>query len=291
MGAVLYYLSLPFIYGIALLPFPALYLLSDAMQLVLFGVFGYRLEVVRMNLRNSFPQKSQAELKAIEKEFRRWFCDLVIETIKTLTITPRQVNRRVSVEGTEVLRRYFDAGQSVIIVMGHWGNWELGGARFSQLGLHHLNVIYHPLGNKHFDKLVQRMRSRLGNGLYPMQDTVRMMLRDSRKLTATAFIADQTPSPEHAYWTRFLHQATPVFRGTEKIARKLGHPVIYTGIDRPRRGRYIMRFELLEARPKMTPEGWISEQYTRRLEQDIREHPGIWLWTHRRWKHKPPSAC
>ncbi len=289
MGALLYYLSLPFIYGIALLPFPLLYLLSDVLQLLIFGVFGYRLKVVRQNLRNSFPQKDETELKQIERVFRRWFCDLMLETIKTLTITTKQLNKRISVEGTDVLQPYFEVGQSVIIVMGHLGNWELGGARFSQLGLHHLKVIYHPLENAHFDRLFIRMRTRLGNGLYPMKDTMRCLLRDRGEVTATAFIADQTPSPDRAYWTTFLNQDTPVFWGTESIARKLNRPVIYLGIDQPRRGRYTMRFELLEAHPGSTGEGDISERHTRRLEADIRHHPAIWLWTHRRWKHRRAS--
>lgn len=286
MGAIGYYLLLPLIYGVALLPFPLLYLLSDVLQLLLFGVFGYRLKVVRQNLRNSFPEQSEAELKQVEHAFRRWFCDLMLETIKTLTITPKQVTGRITVEGTEVLQRYYDQGTSVMLVMGHLGNWELGGARFSQLPLHHLNVIYHPLENRHFDRLFIRMRTRLGNGLYPMKDTMRCMLRDRGEVTATAFIADQTPSPDRAYWTTFLNQDTPVFRGTESIARKLDRPVIYLGIDQPRRGHYAMRFELLEADPASTAEGSITERHTRRLEADIRRHPAIWLWTHRRWKHK-----
>ncbi|MBP8822792.1 MAG: lysophospholipid acyltransferase family protein [Flavobacteriales bacterium] len=285
MGALSFYLLLPLIYGISLLPFRVLYVLSDVLESLLFGVFGYRLKVVRENLRNSFPGKSVADLQRIEHEFRRWFCDLMVETIKTLTITPKQVNMRISVEGTEVLQRYYDAGQSVILVMGHWGNWELGGARFSQLPFHKLNVIYHPLQNKHFDRLFIRMRTRLGNGLYPMKDTVRCMVRDRHEVTATAFIADQTPSPEHAYWTTFLHQDTPVFWGTETIARKLDRPVVYLGLDQPRRGHYTMRFELLEADPATTQEGAISERHTRRLEEDIRMRPALWLWTHRRWKH------
>ncbi len=289
MGALAYYLVLPLLYGISLLPFKALYVLSDVLEFLIFGVIGYRLKVVRENLRKSFPEKSPEELKQIELEFRQWFCDLVLETIKTLTISPQEVLRRVSVEGTDVLKQYHEAGRSIILVMGHWGNWELGGARFSQLPYHHLYVIYHPLENKHFDRLMQRMRTRLGNGLYPMQDTVRMMLHDRGQLTATAFIADQTPSPEHAYWTTFLHQATPVFWGKEKIARKLNYPIIYIGIDRPKRGHYTMRFELLEDEPKSTADGAISEQHTQRLEEDIRKHPAIWLWTHRRWKHRPPG--
>jgi KDO2-lipid IV(A) lauroyltransferase len=246
--------------------------------------------VVRQNLRNSFPERSTAELKAIEREFYRWFCDLVLETLKTLTISPAQVKERVSVEGEPVLRRYFEEGRSVILVMGHWGNWELAGARFGLLGLHQLYVIYHPLQNKWFDQLVYHMRTRLGNRLYPMKDTMKGMLSDRTKVTATAFIADQTPPPERAYWTTFMHQDTPVFFGTEKIAQKLGYPVVYAAVERVSRGRYILRFEELVPDPKTSTEGEISERHTRRLESDIRRLPAYWLWTHRRWKHRRTTS-
>lgn len=290
MGAVGYYLALPFIYGIALLPFPLLYLLSDVLYLLLYKVIGYRTAVVRENLRKSFPEKRTEELRTIERAFYRWFCDLVVETLKTLTISPAQVKERMSVSGEEVLKRHFDAGRSVILVMGHWGNWELGGARFSQLGLHQLYVIYHPLQNKWFDGLVHHMRTRLGNKLYAMNDTMKGMLRDRGQLTATAFIADQTPPPDRAFWTTFLNQDTPVFFGTEKIAQKLGYPVIYVGIERVRRGHYMMRFEELITDPKSTADGEISVAHTRRLEADIRRMPAFWLWSHRRWKHKRPTV-
>lgn len=290
MGAIGYYLALPFIYGIALLPFPVLYLVSDVLYLVLYKLAGYRTGVVRANLRKSFPEKSAEELRAIERTFYRWFCDLVVETLKTLTITPAQVNARVSVSGEEVLEKYFNERRSVILVMGHWGNWELGGARFSQLGMHQLYVIYHPLQNKWFDGLVHHMRTRLGNRLYAMSDTMKGMLRDRGRSTATAFIADQTPPPERAYWTTFLNQDTPVFFGTEKIAAKLGYPIIYVGIERVRRGHYLMRFEELVPDPSRSAEGEITELHTRRLEQDIRRLPSYWLWSHRRWKHGRPLA-
>ncbi len=290
MGAIGYYLSLPFIYGIAWLPFPVLYVLSDGLFVLLFHVFGYRKEVVRTNLRNSFPEKSEAELRTIERDFYRWFCDLVLETLKTLTLSPEQVKERVQVAGEAVLRNYFDQKRSVILVMGHWGNWEWGGARFSQLGLHQLFVIYHPLQNKWFDALVYHMRTRLGNKLYAMDNTLKGMLTDRHLVSATAFIADQTPPPERAYWTSFLHQDTPVFFGTEKIARKLGYPIIYVGIERTGRGRYMMRFEELRADPTSTGEGEITQVHTQRLEKDIQRLPSNWLWTHRRWKHRRPSG-
>ncbi|MCB0793325.1 MAG: lysophospholipid acyltransferase family protein [Flavobacteriales bacterium] len=292
MSALIYYITLPFIHALAWLPLSVLYRLSDVLHFLVFRVLGYRRSVVRGNLARSFPERGPAERKAIEERFYRWFCDLIMETLKTLTITAQEVEDMVKVEGREVIERYHEQGRSVILVMGHWGNWELGGARFAGMGLHQLYVIYHPLQNKHFNDLIVRMRTRLGNRLYTMSETSKAMLRDRHLLTATAFIADQTPPPERAYWTTFLDQDTPVFHGTEKIARKLGYPVVYLGIDRPTRGRYVMRFEELVPDPERTVDGEISEAHTRRLEADIRSRPEIWLWTHRRWKHgsRPKTA-
>jgi KDO2-lipid IV(A) lauroyltransferase len=119
-----------------------------------------------------------------------------------------------------------------------------------------------------------------------MNETLRGMVRDRKELTATAFIADQTPQPNGAYWTTFLNQDTPVFTGTEKIAQKFKYPVIYISIKRPKRGLYAMEAELLVENPEDTSENEISELHTKRLERDIVENPEIWLWTHRRWKHK-----
>jgi len=291
MGTLGYYLALPFLYGIALLPFPLLYFFSDVLFLLIYHVFGYRKTVVLTNLRNSFPEKGEAEVQGIAHDFYRWFCDLTLETVKTLTISPEAVRRRVTFEGIEVLRNYANRKQSIIVVLGHFGNWEFAGARYSlEKDIPQLYVIYHPLHNRAFDKLMIRMRTRLGTKLYTMQETSRAMLRDRPLLTATAFIADQTPSPDRAYWLNFLGQDTPVFFGTEALARKFNYPVVYISITRPRRGQYNMKVETLVEAPSGMKEGEITEKHTRRLERDIRNHPDLWLWTHRRWKHKRPTA-
>ena len=130
------------------------------------------------------------------------------------------------------------------------------------------------------------MRTRLGNKLYAMNDVLRGMIKDRDKTTLTAFIADQTPSPNNAYWTVFLNQDTPVFTGTEKIAKKLNYPIVYVTIKRPKRGFYEIESELLVSDSLGTSENEISELHTRKLEKDIINQPEIWLWTHRRWKHK-----
>lgn len=291
MGTVGYYLALPFIYGISLLPFPLLYLLSDGVYWLLFRVIGYRRKVVLTNLRNSFPERTEAEIQVIADRFFRWFCDLTLETLKTLTISPEEVRKRVEFKNIDLLRQFAREGRSVILVLGHYGNWELAGARYSQeKDIPQLYVIYHPLANTHFDRLMYHMRTRHGTKLYAMREASKAMLRDQALLTATAFIADQTPSPERAHWMTFLEQDTPVFLGTEALARKLGQPVIYISITRPRRGYYCMAMELLVGNPSATAPGAITEAHTRRLEADIRNVPELWLWTHRRWKHKRPST-
>lgn len=288
MGALAYYLAFPFLYLISILPFPLLYILSDILFFLIFYIIRYRRTVVFTNLRNSFPEKSDVELNKISKKYYRYLSDLILETFKTLTISPTELKKRVVFEDTSIFKKYYDAKQSIIVVLGHWGNWELVGAGFSQLPLHTLYTIYHPLANSHFDRLIYKMRMRLGNKLYTMNDALRGMLKDREKVTAVAFLADQTPSPLGAYWTTFLNQDTPVFTGTEKIAKKLNYPVIYASFNRINRGYYNVELKEISANPNETKENEISELHIRCLEKDIIRKPEIWLWTHRRWKHKRP---
>lgn len=288
MGAILFYCLLPFLYLISLLPFPLFYLFSDFIYFLLYRVVGYRKKVVFENLKNSFPEKSYNELKKIEKDFYRYLCDLFLETIKTLTISRSEAVKRCkfNAKTTLVFNELANKNQSCIIVMGHYGNWEWAGNSFSLQCKQQLYVIYHPLSNKYFDKLMYDLRTRFGTKLYAMKDTMREMIRNKNEVNATAFIADQTPSPDSAYWTTFMNQDTPVFWGTEKIAQKLNYPIVYITIKKIKRGYYEVDSELLINEPKNTSLGEISELHTRKLESDIITQPSIWLWSHRRWKHK-----
>ncbi|MGD8345676.1 MAG: lysophospholipid acyltransferase family protein, partial [Lysobacterales bacterium] len=290
MGTIAYYLSLPFIYLVSYLPFRVLYLLSDVMYLFVYRVLRYRKAVVTSNLERSFPDKSSEEIDAIRRGYYRYLCDLILETLKTLTITPAAVREHFSPGDMSPFEHFYKKKQSVIIVMGHLGNWELCGAYFAQLPIHQLYVIYHPLANRHFDALFYRMRTRCGLRLYKMKETFRKMVEDRDLLTATAFIADQTPPPSKAHWMTFLNQDTAVFKGTEALARKLDLPVIYMAVIREKRGHYRLQSELLAEHPNDLPENALTEMHTRRLEQDIIAYPETWLWTHRRWKHQRPGA-
>lgn len=288
METIGYYLALPFLYFISALPPFVLYLISDALYFILYNVAGYRRKVVAENLRKSFPEKSEPEIKKITKEFYHYLCDLFLETFKTLTMSKRfaLAHCRFSEPSAKLFDEYFEKKKSVILVMGHFGNWEWAGNSFSIARKQQLYVIYHPLTNKHFNKLIVNMRTRFKTKLILMNDTFRAMLRNRGEINVTAFIADQTPPPVNAYWTTFLNQDTPIFRGTEIIARKLNYPVVYGSVRRVKRGYYEIFTEILFENPAATAEGEISEAHTRKLEMEIREQPEIWLWSHRRWKHK-----
>ncbi|GAB4139279.1 MAG: lysophospholipid acyltransferase family protein [Bacteroidia bacterium] len=289
MQTIGYYLLLPFIYLVSVLPFPVLYLFSDFVHLILFGIIGYRRKVIYTNLKNSFPEKSDQEIKKIGREFEHYLCDLFLETFKTLTISEKEMLRRctISPEAGKLFDDYFNAQKNVIIVMGHFGNWEWAGNSFSLTRKHQLYVIYHPLKNKHFNDLIIGMRTRFGTKLIPMKDTMRQMLANrNEKTNATAFIADQTPHPDRAYWMNFMNQDTPVFMGTEAFAKKLNYPVIYVSVKKIRRGFYNIDADLLFEQPGKEAEYTITETHTKRLEKDIQLIPSIWLWSHKRWKHK-----
>jgi KDO2-lipid IV(A) lauroyltransferase len=288
MQAIIFYLALPFLYLLSLLPFPVFYLFSDFVYFMMYYVMGYRKEVVTANLKKSFPSKNDKEIRHIRKAFYHYLCDLFLETFKTLTITHSSALKhcRLSPGSKALFEKYHSERKSVIIVMGHFGNWEWAGNSFSMQCPQQLYVIYHPLTNKFFNGLIYRMRTRFGTKLIAMRDTYKDMVRLKDEVNATAFIADQTPAPESAYWTTFLNQDTPVFLGTEKIARKMNYPVVYASVRRVKRGYYEIVAETLFEEPRLTKDGEITEAHTRKLEQEIIAQPEIWLWSHRRWKHK-----
>lgn len=287
MSAIIYYITLPFIYLLSLLPFPLLYLLSDCLYLVLYYVVGYRKDVINENLRNSFPEKTPTEITILQKKFYRYFCDLLLETFKTLTISPAEMVKHCSLDpSAEKLFSEFAAeNKSIIIVMGHKGNWEWTGNTFSLLCKHQLYVIYHPLANKYFDGLIYKMRTRFGTKLIPMKDTLRHIIKNKNEVNAIGFIADQSPSPDSAYWMNFLNQETAVFMGTEKIAKMVKYPVVFASVKRLKRGYYTITAETLLTPAYTGAEGDITEMHTRKLESDILAQPETWLWTHKRWKH------
>ncbi len=289
MQRLAFYFAYPFILLIASLPTRALYKVSDFLCYLL-RVSGYRREVIEENLRNSFPVKSDAEIKAISKAYYRYLCDLILETLKTLTMTEEEARERCVCHREEWMDNLYRENKSFVIVMGHYGNWEWAGPSFSLNIRHQLVVIYRPLSNPYFERMMVGMRTRFGTSITPVSQTLRGMVANRQKITATAFVADQAAPQDTSCWATFLNQDTSVFTGPEKLAKKFNYPVVYINLRRPRRGYYDMYFELMFPNPRDTADGEISEAFMKRLEKEIISDPVPWLWSHRRWKHSRKTS-
>lgn len=285
MKKVIFYLLLPFIYLIASLPFPVLYKVSSFLYYIL-KMSGYRKKVVVTNLQNAFPEKSIDEIQAICDSYYRYLTDLILETLKTLKMTEKQALERCRFNNTEWLDQLYREKKSIIIVMGHYGNWEWAGPSFTLTTKFQLNVIYRPLSDPYFEKMMTGMRTRFGTRITPQQLTLREMVASRHEITATALVADQTATPQNAYWMNFLNQDTAVYEGPDKLAKKFNYPVVYMNAKRIRRGYYEVTPELLFNNPKNTADNEICDAFMKRLEKEIRLDPATWLWSHRRWKHK-----
>ena len=277
-------------YGILLplsrLPFGILYLLSDVMFLALYHIVGYRRKVVYGNIKNSFPEKTTQELRDIEKEFYRHLCDLVVESIKTFTISKEEALERLTVKNPEVTNQFHANGQSIVGVGGHNGNWEIYAVVCAMQIRHTPIALYTSLSNKFFDAKMRESRSRYGLDMVPTSQKDSMM-HDHPEPSLYIFGIDQCPKKsQRAYWMEFLNQETGVQFGAEKFARDHDLPVVFGNIRKLKRGYYEVEYQVVCEDPKVLETGEIMRRSTLMLEKCILEQPAYWLWSHKRWKHK-----
>lgn len=284
-----FYIAYGFIRLIALLPFGILYLISDFFYFLLYSVFAYRKKVVAENLAYAFPEKSTDERKKIEKSFYHHFCDFLLESVKVLHMSKTQVDKRFVFKNIDILDNYYQKHQNVVLVSGHYGNWEWMVNIDAHLR-HKFLAIYKPLADERFNALVKALREKYaGKGeMVAMNDSYKVILKHERekKLIITWFLGDQSPPKDYPLWIKFMNRETPFYSGPEKIARKFGHAVVFMNINKVKRGHYEVEFIPLFDDPKNTQENEITRAHVKMLEDTIRKEPAYWLWSHRRWKHK-----
>lgn len=291
MGAIGYYVFYGINWIITLLPLPVLHIFSDLLYLVLYYIVSYRRKVVAENLKNSFPEKSEQELKTIEKKFYRHLADLLVETFKLTHMSEEEQKKRFTYSNIEVIDKLREDKRDVIAVLGHYNNWE-----WPTLLPYYLKyviiIIFKPLQNKYFNGFINRQRSKFGIVLTPTSQVIREIVnyRKNNINTLSVFLSDQIPAKgDIKFWTKFLNQDTAVFTGVGKIAAKYDMAVVYFHIQKVKRGHYNLNIELLLEHTKGLSEELITETHVRRLEEIIREKPEYWIWSHRRWKHKKPA--
>ena len=272
----------------SLLPMWVHYLISDVLYVLIYHVFHYRIRVVRSNLTTSFPEKSEAEILQIERKFYHRLCDYFVEMVKTMTMSERQIRRRMTFKGWETFDTCIHEGQSCALYLGHTFNWEW----VTSLPLWvtkeaHCGQLYHALENPLFDRLMLKQRQRWGAECIALTDILRKTIEYKRKQQPTiiGYIGDQVPHWNNIHhWCQFLNHDIPVMTGAERIIVKNKQAAFFLDMRQVRRGYYEAEFKLITRHPEQLKEYELTDRYHQLLEETIRRQPELWLWSHNRWK-------
>lgn len=282
----MYYIVYGLLRLLSFLPMPVLYLLSDFAYFVIFYVVGYRKEVVMNNLRIAFPEKTEEERKAIMKEFYHNFCDTFLEMIKMFSWSEDEIKKRFTCN-IEVMNDFVGQEQNVLIVSGHYFNWEMANLGLGALSKMPFVVVYMPIRNKAMEKIMYDLRRKTGVILVPATDFQNRVREHTKTQHALILVGDQSPgNPTKGYWTNFFSKPAPFPRGPEMGARRNNNIVIYVDFYKVKRGYYNCELELLTSNASGYKEGQITRVIVDKIEESIRKRPANYLWSHRRWKHE-----
>lgn len=265
-----------------------LYLGSDVLFFVLNYLIGYRRKVIYNNLKNSFPEKSEQEIQLIQKQFYKNFADYLLETLKCLSISQKELDQRHTYSNLEIFKSIQEEGNDVILMAGHVFNWEFFVGLAAHTKSYQTYAIYHKIKNKFWNEQINAIRGKFGTIPIDMKATPRFMLGNSTQgKSIYLFVADQSPKRNNIQHSiRFLNQETPVFIGFDKIAIKKNMPVVYCDTKIIKRGHYHTTFERISPKGAVFEPNEVVDQFFEKLEKTIQKYPDNWLWSHKRWKFK-----
>lgn len=279
------------VFLLSFLPFRLLYGLSDILSFVLYRLLKYRYAVIYDNLTKSFPDKNPTEIELLVKGAYRNFCDILLEGLKGMGMSDAQLLHRYKVKNPTILDSYFEKNQDVILATAHYANWEWG----ITLGLslpHYVVVPYKPLKNKYINAFVERSRSFDNLVAIPKNKSFEYMNQTASKPRSLALIADQSPvKTRDKHWVDFFGRDTAFLHGPDTFAREYNAPLLYLKVQRVARGKYESEIHVLQEDTASCEEGVLTRLYAQFLEQQIREKPENWLWTHKRWKRTREAAA
>ena len=284
MNFIFYYF---FILPISYLPKYFLYFFSNLLYVFLGRVLKYRKKIIHKNLKNSFPEKSENEIFEIRNNFYKHFCDLIVESFSGFSISRKSIEQKITIKNQDLLNEFAVKGQNIILIGGHYNNWEMTAQRMPLVFKHELFAIYKPIKNKFYDRKMKSSREKFGLNMISMKEAKAYFNNETNTPRAIIFGSDQSPSnSKKAYWTKFLNQDSAFLYGAEKYAKSFNWPVIYVSINKIKRGDYLVEYQLITQKPKEESYGEIIKKFVFLLESDIKNQPEYWLWTHNRWKKK-----
>ena len=280
----MYYVVYGLLYFVSLLPLKALYLLSDLAYLIIYRIMGYRKDVVMNNLKLVFPEKTDSERLVIAKKFYHNFCDNFIETLKLISASPRFLEKHFTGDYS-VFDDLYEQGRKCQVLLAHNFNWELASMAVADRVKQKYLAVYMPINNKVFDRIFYKMRTKTGAIFLPATNMKNAMIPHRDDNYILALVADQNPGkPAKSYWFDFFGKPTPFIKGPERGSKAGNIPSIFLKIIKIKRGYYRFEVVMSEYDPASLPDGELTRQYVHYLADFLREHPEMWLWSHRRWK-------
>lgn len=288
MHYLLFLLVYPVLWCISILPFPLLYLFSDFTYLIVYYVIGYRKSTVRENLALAFPDKTEKERRAIERKSYRHLCDMFLEMIKTLTISEASIKKRFRFTNIETYQALEKENKSIAMMLAHYASYEWVISMNYYIKFKGY-AIYKRIANPHFDKLVRDIRSKFKAYLITTKETIPVIQENEKDgiRGIYGFASDQSPKASKAYhWGSFMNVNTPVHTGAEMLSKKFDMNVIFLRVKKVSRGHYEATFEILSKEVRTIPDYQLTDRFLALVEQQIKEAPEFYLWTHKRWKHK-----
>lgn len=287
MQLLAYIIIYPFLWIISILPFKLLYLFSDLVYIFVYHVFGYRKKTVLTNLNLCFPNKTDTELKIITKKFYHHLCDMILESIKSITISEVEIKKRYVFTNVEEIHELEKENKSIVLFMGHYASWEW--IFILQRHINHKGyAVYKELSNKYFDALVKRIRAKYDSYLITTKETFPILTKakENNELTLNGFAFDQSPKLNRAaYWQHFMGVNVPVHVGGEILAKRLDMATLFLKVKKVKRGYYEATFLDIIKEVNNIEDYKITDASLKRVEEQIREAPEYYLWTHKRWKH------
>ena len=270
---------------LSLLPISALRLISISIYFINKYFFKYRFNVVIQNLKIAFPNKNITEIKILRDNFFKYFFNTIFEIIKSTNVSTRFIDQNIKINNPEILNTYLKENKSVILLSGHYNNWEWLGAKISTFYEPQFVAIYKKLNNKVFDIFIRNYRKKFGGEIVNMEDSYRYFIKNKNEQKIIGIIADQNPViNDKTKWIPFFNKKVPVYFGAENLAKKLNCPVLFCNMQF-NNNKYTISFEVLSDNPNESSTGEITTKYFKLLEKQIKLQPERWLWSHRRWRH------
>ncbi len=287
MNRLLYYC---FVLPLSILPLRILYIFSDLFFLLTITIIPYRQKVVRKNIENSFPHYSTQQIRRLQRKFYRHIGDILIEGIKNLSISEKNLKKRFKVANPELMDELYAKKKNVVLVSGHYNNWEWLISAQNFLFKHQAVGIGMPMTNKFWDKKVNNRRQRFGMKVIHAQNFKETLATKTEIPIAVLTLSDQAPAnARKCYWTKFLSQPTAVLFGAEQMAHTYDMAVVFFVTKKIKRGYYEMHLTLISEKASDCEWGQITEAHVQLLEKEINTKPEYWIWSHKRWKREIPA--